>query len=95
MRTLGENQFHLLMGTLAIGSLFLDDAARKALPTWTMPRVGLVTLALGLCWVALFAGYRMRNLSLRIKVLEDRLERVDRRADTLEDIERQRRRLPS
>lgn len=94
MRTLSENHFHLLMGALVVGSLFLDDAARRGLPTWTMPKIGLLTFALGLCWVALFAGYRMRNLHDRMKVLEDRLERVDRRADALEDVERQRRRLP-
>lgn len=93
MRTFGENQFHLLMAGLAVGSLFLDQFAQKALPTWTMPKIGLVTFALGLCWVALFAGHRVRNLHERMRVLEDRLQRVDRRADALEDVERRRRQL--
>ena len=94
MRTLQERPFHLLMATLLIGSLLLDQEAGRHLPTWSMPRVGLVTFALGLVWIALFAGYRLRHLQTRIDVLEDRLERTSRRADALEDETRRRRGLP-
>ena len=94
MRSLAEGQFHAVMAVLVIGSLFLDQGAQKVLPTWTMPRVGFVTFALGLVWLALFAAHRIKNLHARLDVLEDRLERTTRRADALEDEARRRRGLP-
>jgi uncharacterized membrane protein len=94
MRSLGENHFHILMACLLVGSLFLDQAARNVLPTWSSPRVGVVTFALGLVWIGLFASYRQRLLHDRIKVLEDRLDRVSRKADLLEDDARRRRDVP-
>ncbi len=58
MRSLGEHQFHLLMGVLVIGSLFLDRLMAKVVATWTPPQVGLITFALGMVWVGLFAAHR-------------------------------------
>ncbi|HLQ37440.1 MAG TPA: hypothetical protein VK348_06550 [Planctomycetota bacterium] len=94
MRALSENQFHTIMAALVVGSLLLDRAAPKLLPTWSPPLVGVITFALGLVWVALFAAHRFRNLGERIRVLEDRLDRTSRKADLLEDDARRRRGLP-
>lgn len=94
MRTLGEHSFHLLMGALLFGSLLLDHLARRALPAWSMPTVGLVTLALGLVWVGLFAAHRIQVLQDEAKVLRDRLDRLSARTDVLEDDARRRRELP-
>lgn len=94
MRALQEPQFHLLMTVLVIASLLLDQEAGKLLPQWSMPKVGLVTFTLGLCWVALFAAHRIANLHKRIEVLRDQLERTVSRTDALEDDARQRRGLP-
>ena len=94
MRTLAEPQFHMLMAFLVLLSLFVDQNATKVLPAWNMPDVGLVTFLLGLCWVALFAAHRFRNLQERIAVLEDKLERTASRTDVLEDDARSRRGLP-
>lgn len=94
MHALAEPRFHVLMAFLVIGSIFLDQQATRLLPSWHMPAIGLVTFALGLVWVALFAAHRIRNLQLRIEVLEDRLERTSTRTDALEDDARQRRGLP-
>lgn len=94
MRTLNERQFHLTMVTLVIASLILEHEASRIVPGWRMPDVGLVTFTLGLCWLALFAAHRIRNLHLRLEVLEDRLERTERRAQILEDEARARRSLP-
>ena len=94
MRTLREQQFHLLMAFLVIASMFVDQNATKVLPFWNMTTIGLVTFALGLCWVALFAAHRIRNLHERILVLEERLERTSQRAEMLEDDARRRRGLP-
>ena len=94
MRSLNENQFHAVMGVLLVGSLFLDQGARAILPTWNPPEVGLMTLVLGLVWVGLFAAHRVRKCGDRVLVAEDRLERLQRRLDAMEDEERQRRPRP-
>lgn len=91
MRALSESQFHALMALLAVVSLLLEDQAPRYLPTWSMPRIGLITFALGLCWLALFAAHRFRTLQQRIEVLQDRLERTAQRTDLLEDDARRRR----
>lgn len=85
MRTLGENGFHWLMGALLVGSSFLDPAMRAVLPTWRPPQVSFVTLVLGLIWVGLFAAHRMHLLHDRLRVLEDRAERTERKVEGLED----------
>ena len=92
MTTLSERHFHVLMAVLVIGSTLLDRLLHDFVPTWQPPAVSLVTLALGLVWVGLFAGYRGRNLEDRIRVLEDRLERTQRKVEQLdaEDAERRR-----
>lgn len=94
MRSLPENQFHVLMGILLAGSLFLDRLMQKAVSTWTSPQVGLVTLALGMVWVGLFAAHRASKIEERARVSEDRVERLERLVRDLEAAERERRRLP-
>lgn len=94
MFSLGEHGFHLLMGTLLLGSTFLDRAMRAVSPAWDPPQISLLTLALGLIWVALFAAYRGRNLEDRLRVLEDRLERAQNRLEA-HDVELSERRPPS
>ena len=94
MRSLAEGQFHAVMAVLVVASLFLDRGASQLIPTWSNPSIGLVTFALGLVWVALFGAHRLRNLQLQLRVLEDRLDRITARADSLEDEARRRRGLP-
>lgn len=85
MRTLGENGFHLLMGALLIGSSFLDPALRALVPTWRPPEVSFVTVVLGLIWVGRFTTSRIHDLADKLRVLEDRTERGERKIATLED----------
>lgn len=77
MTTIGEQSFHILMGALLLGSLFLDAVMRSLLPAWNPPQIGLVTFVLGLIWVGLFTAYRMRNAGDDLRVLRDRLDRVE------------------
>jgi uncharacterized membrane protein len=91
MRSLSENQFHVLMALLLIGSLVLDDQAKRLLPTWSAPKVSVITLVLGLVWLALAGAHRLRALHDRIAVLQDRVDRLTHRADAIEDAERSRR----
>ncbi len=93
MTTLSERNFHLLMVVLAVASVFLDPLMESALPAWNSPKVSLLTLAIGLIWVGLFAAYRGKNLEDRVRVLEDRLERSERKVERL-DAELTERRRP-
>ena len=43
-----------------------------------------MTLVLGLIWVALFAGYRGKNLEDRMRVLEDRTQRAEHKIENLD-----------
>ncbi|MBK8096320.1 MAG: hypothetical protein IPK26_04390 [Planctomycetes bacterium] len=94
MRSLDEKQFHAVMAFLVLGSLVLDEQVKRVLPVWDAPKVTIVTFALGLVWVGLFAAYRLRTLAQAITVLHERLDRLQRRADALEDDTRRRRSLP-
>jgi hypothetical protein len=84
MISVSERNFHLLMGALLLGSVLLDRLMRAALPAWQMPQVTLLTLVLGLIWIGLFTVHRVRTLQERLRVLEDRLQRNERKADALE-----------
>ena len=92
MTTLGERPFHWLMGALFLGSTFLDPAMRAITPAWQPPEVSLITLVIGLIWVGLFAGYRGKNLEDRMRVLEDRTERAERKIEILDAEQAERRR---
>ena len=88
MTTLGERPFHLVMAVLVLLSTGIDPAMRALLPAWRPPEVGLVTLALGLIWVALFAAHRGKGLDDRQRVLEDRVQRLERQLAALAESRR-------
>jgi hypothetical protein len=84
MTALSEGNFHVLMGALLFASTFLDRAIAAVFPAWSPPGVGLVTLVLGLLWVGLFVGYRMRQHNDTLRVVADRLDRAERKIAALE-----------
>jgi hypothetical protein len=94
MRSLGENQFQLVMAVLVVLSLFVDQQLRRHVPSWNSPQIDLLTFALGLAWVGRFVGFRQQQQQQRLRVLEDLCERLQRRTEALEDAERRRRSLP-
>ena len=73
MRFPNDTSFHLRMAALVITSLFLEQLAKKQLPGWSSPQIGIVTFVLGLAWVALFAFHHGRALQDRVRVLEDQV----------------------
>jgi hypothetical protein len=94
MRFPNDTAFHLRMAALLIASLFLEQLATTHLPNWSSPHIGVVTFVLGLLWVALAAFHHARTLQDRMRVLEDKLERLTAQAGALEDERRARRSLP-
>ena len=94
MRFPNDTAFHMRMAALLIGSMFLEHLATTRLPHWSSPQIGIVTFVLGLSWVALAAFHHARTMQDKMRVLEDKLERLAARADALEDDRRARRSLP-
>lgn len=94
MRFPNDTAFHLRMAALVIASLFLEHLAVTRLPNWSSPQIGIVTFVLGLAWVALFAFQHAKAQHDRLRVLEDRLDRLTHRVDADEDAQRARRSLP-
>jgi hypothetical protein len=94
MRFPDDKPFHLRMAALLIGALFLEQLAKRHLPQWTAPDVGIITFVLGLIWVALTAFHHNKASQQRLAVLESRLERLQQLTDALADDQRARRSLP-
>jgi hypothetical protein len=94
MRFENDKAFHLRMAALLIASLFLEQLATKHLPNWSSPQIGIVTFVLGLLWVALAGFHHARTMQNRLRVVEDRLDRLTAQADALESERRARRSLP-
>lgn len=80
-----ESNFHLLMGAALFASTFVDRAIRAAFPGWNPPEVSLLTLVIGLLWVAVFVGYRMRGQHDDVRVLRERVDRAEQRMAAMED----------
>lgn len=94
MRFPNDTTFHLRMAALLIGAMFLEQLATKHLPHWSSPTIGIVTFVLGLSWVALASFHHARFLDDKMRVLQDKFDRLSARTDALEDDRRARRSLP-
>lgn len=94
MRFTNDTAFHLRMAALLIGAMFLEQLASRYLPHWSSPTVGILAFVLGLSWVALAAFHHAKAMQDKLRVLEDKLDRLAARSDALEDERRARRALP-
>ncbi|GDY00918.1 hypothetical protein LBMAG49_02470 [Planctomycetota bacterium] len=94
MPTPNERPLHLVLATLLIASLFLDQEAGRFVSTWNMPKVGLLTFAIGMTWIGWFTTRRIHTAQQRLDVLAQQLEHSTQRTDALEDDLRRRRSLP-
>ncbi len=94
MRFPNDKSFHLRMAALVIGSLCLEQLAKKHLANWSSPEIGVITFVLGLAWVALTTLHFAKAQHERLKVAEDQLQRLREHVDALEDDRRARRSLP-
>ena len=57
----------------------------KAMPAWRDPEIGLLSLVVALLWVVVFFMKRGSAMVDELKVLRDRVERLERKHDALED----------
>ncbi len=94
MRFPNDTNFHLRMAAVLVIAMFLDHLAAENLANWSSPRIGVLPFVLGLAWAGLFAWHLANMLMQRIRVLEDRIERLTQRTDGLEDDRRESRSLP-
>jgi hypothetical protein len=94
MRFPNDTAFHMRMAALLVGAMFLENLATTYLPHWSSPQIGVVTFVLGLSWVALAAFHHAKSMQDKLRVLEDKVDRLSARTDTLEDDRRARRSLP-
>lgn len=84
-KTLQENGFHTLMATLTLASILLEEVLSRNVPGFDAPKIGLLTLTLAWVWLARVGAFRLENADDRLKVAEDRLERLERAWRALED----------
>jgi hypothetical protein len=94
MRFPDDVPFHLRMAALVVASLFVEHLAARHVPNWSSPQIGVITFVLGLVWVALTAFHHAKATQQRVRVLEDRVERLQQLTDRLIEDERARRSLP-
>jgi hypothetical protein len=94
MRFPNDTSFHMRMAAMLVAAMFLEQIATKHLAHWSSPSIGILTFVIGLSWVALASFHHARFLSDKMRVLEDKLDRLTARSDALEDERRARRSLP-
>ncbi len=85
MTTISERTFHLLMGGLFLGSCFLDEGMRTAFPSWSPPEANLITMVIGMIWVARYAAWKQTTTAEKIWVIEDRVQRLEKVVGAVED----------
>lgn len=94
MRTVGERNFHLLMGAVFALAVAADHGLPALVPAWNPPRLGFVAFAVGLVWVGRYAAWRSELHDERDRVVAERVERLERQLRALEDELRERFRRP-
>ncbi len=83
MEQVAQRNFHLIMAGLLLGILILDQN-REHLAFWSPPMVSGVSLALAGIWLWHALNLRIRKLQQSKLVLEDRMQRAERKIDGLE-----------
>jgi hypothetical protein len=82
---MNEARLHTLFGVLFVLSVFLSEQVEKVLPTWNDPKLGLLSFVVAILWLVLFFMSRGSTLNDDVKVLKDRVERMEHRVRSLED----------
>lgn len=83
-----DRNFHLLMATLLLISLAIDQ---QGFDIWRSGRVSMISLVLAMAWLGRFTIEGFRQRDARTKTLQIRLSTVEERVDELEREARARR----
>ena len=83
MESKEELRLHICFVLLFAVSFGVDPMMEKLLP-WNPPQVSFFALAVGLLWATTFCILRLRIASDQMKVLNDRVERLERKIKVLE-----------
>ena len=83
-----DRNFHLLMATLLLISLAIDQ---QEFDVWRSGRVSMISLVLSMAWLGRFALEGFRRRDAKTKTLQSRLSTVEERLDELEREARARR----
>jgi hypothetical protein len=94
MLSVGERNFHLVMGGVFGVAIVLENALPSVLPTWNPPRLGFLAFIAGLVWIGRYAAWRSELHDERDRVLAARVDRLERHQKSLEDELRERFRRP-
>lgn len=82
-----ERLFHAILGSLFILSFLGSPKLAELLPGSHDPKLGLISFSIALIWLTAFFMQRGSALLDEIKVLRDRVGRLERRVRELEDDE--------
>ena len=82
---MNERRMHAVFGFLFIASVFASDQLDRYVPAWKDPKVGLLSLLIALVWLVSFFVARGTALLDEIKILRDRVERLENKVRWLED----------
>ncbi len=85
MTQIQERGFHLLMGALLVAACYFDRFMANSDLAWKPPEVGFVALTVGMVWIGRYAAWRSELTGERLKVMNDRIERLERKNNALED----------
>ena len=83
-----ELTVHVIFGALLFASATYGERLAESYSAWKEPRVGVFALVIGLVWVVWFFLRRIKELQDRQRILEDRLDRTQRKLEAIEDEER-------
>lgn len=83
-----ERTFHLVMFVLLAFSLIADQ---QELAFWRTGKVGIVSMVFALVWLGRFAMEGFRRRDSELKILRNRIDELEERADELERDARSRR----
>lgn len=94
MLSVGERNFHLVMGAVFVGAIVLENALPKILTAWNPPQLGFLAFIVGLVWVGRYAAWRSELHDEKDRVVDERLDRLEKLHKSLEDDLRERFRRP-
>lgn len=94
MHSVGERNFHLVMGGVFVVAVIIENALPKILPAWSPPQLGFLAFIVGLVWVGRYAAWRSELHDERDRVVDEKVERLERAQRALEDDLRERFRRP-